>query len=79
MTVNEVIRFTRPFFPKWRGDLEQRYLKMFDLPPNRKIPDLSKGMRSKLMLLLALSRGSRPGGGSYTCSPYLVLWWLSAI
>ena len=58
MTVEEIIRFTRPFFPKWRNDLEQRYLQMFELPPKRKIPDLSKGMRSKLMLLLAISRGA---------------------
>jgi ABC-2 type transport system ATP-binding protein len=58
MTVEQIIRFTRPFFPKWRDDLEQRYLKMFELPPKRKIPDLSKGMRSKLMLLLAISRGA---------------------
>ena len=55
MTVEQMIRFTRPFFPKWRDDLERRYLEMFELPPNRKIPDLSKGMRSKLMLLLAIS------------------------
>ena len=58
MTVEQIIAFTRPFFPKWRDDLERRYLKMFDLPPKRKIPDLSKGMRSKLMLLLAISRGA---------------------
>ncbi len=58
MTVDQVIRFTRPFFPKWRRDLEQRYLRMFELPLNRKIPDLSKGTRSKLMLLLAMSRGA---------------------
>ena len=58
MTVEQIIQFTRPFFPKWRKDLEQHYLKMFDLPPKRKIPDLSKGMRSKLMLLLAISRGA---------------------
>jgi ABC-2 type transport system ATP-binding protein len=58
MTVEQIIRFTRPFFPKWRDDLEQRYLRMFELPPKRKIPDLSKGMRSKLMLLLAISRGA---------------------
>jgi ABC-2 type transport system ATP-binding protein len=58
MTVEGIIRFTRPFFPKWRDDLEQRYLKMFELPPKKKIPDLSKGMRSKLMLLLAISRGA---------------------
>jgi ABC-2 type transport system ATP-binding protein len=58
MTVEQIIRFTRPFFPKWRRDLEQRYLKMFELPKARKIPDLSKGMRSKLMLLLAIARGA---------------------
>ena len=54
MTVGQIIRFTRPFFPKWRDDLEQRYLRIFDLSPKRKIGDLSKGMRSKLMLLLAV-------------------------
>jgi ABC-2 type transport system ATP-binding protein len=58
MTVEEIIRFSRPFFPQWRDDLERRYLKTFDLPPKKKIPDLSKGMRSKLMLLLAIARGS---------------------
>jgi ABC-2 type transport system ATP-binding protein len=58
MTVEQIIRFTRPFFPKWCDDLERRYLKIFELPPKRKIPDLSKGMRSKLMLLLAISRGA---------------------
>src|SRR3984957_1662214 len=58
MTVEQLIRFTRPFFPKWRHDLERRYLQMFELPPRRKIPALSKGMRSKLMLLLAISRGA---------------------
>ena len=47
MTVQQLIRFTRRFFPKWRDDLEQRYLRIFDLPLRRKIPDLSKGMRSK--------------------------------
>jgi ABC-2 type transport system ATP-binding protein len=58
MTVEQIIRFTRPFFSKWRDDLEKRYLQMFELPPKCKIPDLSKGMRSKLMLLLAISRGA---------------------
>jgi ABC-2 type transport system ATP-binding protein len=58
MTVEQIIRFTRPFFPKWRDDLAQRYLEMFELPPTQKIPSLSKGMRSKLMLLLAICRGA---------------------
>lgn len=58
MTVSQIIRFTRSFFPKWRDDLERRYLALFDLPPNHKIADLSKGMRSKLMLLLGISHGA---------------------
>ena len=58
MTVEQMIRFTRPFFPKWRDDLERRYMRMFELPPHMKIPNLSKGMRSKLMLLLAISHGA---------------------
>jgi ABC-2 type transport system ATP-binding protein len=58
MTVGQIIRFTRPFFPGWRDDLERRYVEVFDLPLNRKIPHLSKGMRSKLMLLLAISHGA---------------------
>src|SRR5580700_10600147 len=37
MTVEQIIRFTRPFFPNWRRDLEQRYLEMFELPKARKI------------------------------------------
>jgi len=58
MTVGQIIRFTREFFPKWRDDLERRYLEAFELPVNRKIPQLSKGMRSKLMLLLAIAHSA---------------------
>jgi ABC-2 type transport system ATP-binding protein len=58
MTVRQTIRFTRPFFPGWRDDLERRYLEIFDLPPNRKVSALSKGMRTGLMLLLAMSHGA---------------------
>lgn len=58
MTVAQIIRFTRPFFPTWRDDLERRYLEIFELPPNRKISALSKGMRSSLMLLLGISHGA---------------------
>jgi ABC-2 type transport system ATP-binding protein len=58
MTVDGMIRFTRSFFPGWRRDLEQRYLDLFDLPRGKRISSLSKGMRSKLMLLLAISHGS---------------------
>lgn len=58
MTVAEMIRFTGAFFPRWRADLEQRYLRTFELPLDRKVKALSRGMRTKLALLLALCRGA---------------------
>jgi ABC-2 type transport system ATP-binding protein len=58
MTVDEMIGFTAPFFPRWRVDLEQRYRRSFELPADRKVKALSRGMRTKLALLLALCRGA---------------------
>ena len=58
MRVGEMIRFTAPLFPRWRADLEERYVRKFELPLDRKIKLLSRGMRTKLALLLALSRGA---------------------
>ena len=58
MTVDEMIRFTAAFFPRWRADLEQRYLRAFELPVDRKVKALSRGTRTKLALLLALCRGA---------------------
>jgi ABC-2 type transport system ATP-binding protein len=59
MTVAEIIRFTASFYSRWRDDLEHRYLRTFDLPSHRRIATLSRGMRTKLALLLALSRGAQ--------------------
>ena len=58
MTVGEMIGFTRSFYPGWRGDLEQQYLRKFDLAPGRSIKGLSRGTRTRLALLLALCRGA---------------------
>lgn len=58
MTVEEIVRFTASFFPGWRADLEQRHLRAFDLGLSRKVKSLSRGMRTKLALLLALCRGA---------------------
>lgn len=58
MTVEEMIRFTAAFFPKWRAELEQRYLRKFELPSQQKVKALSRGTRTKLALLLALCRGA---------------------
>jgi ABC-2 type transport system ATP-binding protein len=56
MTVQQLIRFTASFYPDWRSDVAARLLDQFQLPPGRKIKALSKGMRTKLALLLALAR-----------------------
>ncbi len=58
MTVDQLIRFVRPFYPRWRGDLEAEYLRRFELPPARKVRALSRGMRTKLALLLPLAAGA---------------------
>jgi ABC-2 type transport system ATP-binding protein len=58
LTAGEMIAFTRPFFPRWRTDLEQKYVRKFELPLGRNVKELSRGTRTKLALLLALCRGA---------------------
>jgi ABC-2 type transport system ATP-binding protein len=58
MTVAEIARFAAGFHPRWRNDLEQEYLRKFALPPERIVKQLSRGMRTKLALLLALCSGA---------------------
>jgi ABC-2 type transport system ATP-binding protein len=73
MTVEQIIRFTSAFYSDWRKDVEQELLRSYELPPERKIRSLSKGMRTKLALLLALSRRPKllildePGDGLDPC------------
>jgi ABC-2 type transport system ATP-binding protein len=57
MTVAQIIRFTKSFFPYWNKDLEHRLLEQFERSPERRIRQLSKGMRTKLALLLGFARG----------------------
>ena len=56
MTVHQLIRFTRSFYCDWSTETEEGLLKQYELPLNRKVKALSKGMRTKLALLLAFSR-----------------------
>lgn len=56
MTGEQILDFTRPLFPRWNRELEQRLLAAFNLPLYQKIKTFSKGMRSKLALILALAR-----------------------
>ncbi len=56
MTVEQMIRFTSRFYPDWRFDEEQRLVAEYRLPLPKKVRSLSKGMRTKLALLLAFAR-----------------------
>jgi ABC-2 type transport system ATP-binding protein len=56
MTVEQMIRFTRSFYEDWQPAIERRLLGEYGLPLHRKVKALSKGMRTKLALLLALAR-----------------------
>jgi ABC-2 type transport system ATP-binding protein len=56
MTVQQIINFARSFYSDWHINVEKKLLLDSELPANRKIKSLSKGMRTKLALVLALSR-----------------------
>jgi ABC-2 type transport system ATP-binding protein len=55
MRVDEIIGFCRAFYPAWNDTECERLRRLFDLPPDRKVKHLSKGMTAKLALLLALA------------------------
>jgi ABC-type multidrug transport system ATPase subunit len=54
--VDQMISFTRSFFPNWDREMEGRLIELFELPLRQSVKKLSKGMRTKLALLLALPR-----------------------
>ena len=56
MTVDQTIRFAGSFYQDWQPAKTSRLLGEFELPPGRRVKSLSKGMRTKLALLLAFSR-----------------------
>jgi len=56
MTVEQMIRFTSGFVPGWREDVATALLRRYELPAGRKVRHLSKGMHTKLALLLAIAR-----------------------
>src|SRR5581483_5950806 len=54
MTVAKYLAYLRPFYPTWDRALEADILGQLRLPPDRKIKDLSHGMRMKMALACAL-------------------------
>jgi ABC-2 type transport system ATP-binding protein len=54
LTVSEYLAYLRPLYANWDRDLENSILTELRLPPERKIGDLSHGMRMKMALAGAL-------------------------
>ncbi|MBI3921926.1 MAG: ABC transporter ATP-binding protein [Armatimonadetes bacterium] len=55
MTVEETLRFVRPFYPTWNDSLAAELLRRFGLSPSAKLRTLSAGMNAKVALTLALA------------------------
>ncbi|NLM42374.1 MAG: ABC transporter ATP-binding protein [Firmicutes bacterium] len=56
MTVRQVLEFTAAFYSDWQQDSERELLEFMRLDPEAKVSSLSKGMRARLKLVLALAR-----------------------
>src|SRR5689334_18221415 len=56
MTGQQILDFTRPLFPRWNLERERDLVAAFRLPLRQRFRAFSKGMRTKLVLILALAR-----------------------
>ncbi|MBP3040828.1 ABC transporter ATP-binding protein [Bacillaceae bacterium Marseille-Q3522] len=55
LTVLEMKKMISPFYKRWDEDAFQKYMKEFNLPLKKQIKHLSKGMKMKFSLAIALS------------------------
>src|SRR5207249_8284501 len=55
MKVGALLEYLREFYPTWDPALEDSLIKQFELPRDRKIKALSRGMKMKLALASALA------------------------
>jgi ABC-2 type transport system ATP-binding protein len=55
MTVEYFMKYFRPFYPAWDIAREEQLLREFDLPKDRKLKHLSRGMRMKAALASSLA------------------------
>lgn len=55
VSVEWMIKLVKQFYPTWSETASANYLSRFNLNPKKKVKELSKGMKVKLALLLALS------------------------
>jgi ABC-2 type transport system ATP-binding protein len=55
MTVEYLMRYLKPFYPTWDDARAGQLLEQFDLPPDRKLRHLSRGMLMKTALASSLA------------------------
>ena len=55
LKVRQVGKFCAGLFPGWEDSLFAHYLQKFELPGDRKVKELSRGMKMKLSIAVALS------------------------
>jgi ABC-2 type transport system ATP-binding protein len=55
MTVDYFLAYLRPFYPAWDNDLASQLVRQFNLPGDRKLQHLSRGMRMKAALASSLA------------------------
>jgi len=55
LTVGGLLDYVRPFYPRWDNELEAQLVRQFDLPLNRRLKHLSRGMRMKAALASVLA------------------------
>jgi len=55
LTSENISSILRPIYKKWDENVYLRYLERFDIDKKKKISEMSKGMKSKMMLATALS------------------------
>jgi len=55
MTVDEIIWFCKGFYPTWDDGFAEELKQKLELPGDRKVGQMSRGMQAKLALLLGMS------------------------
>jgi ABC-2 type transport system ATP-binding protein len=55
MRVRDFLAYLRPFYPAWDRELEDSLVRQFDLPLDRRLKNLSRGMKMKAALAGALA------------------------
>lgn len=58
LTIKEMKNIIAPFYKEWNNKIFDKYIKDFELPLNKKIKELSKGMKMKFSLAVALSHNA---------------------